>query len=124
MANEPYFPVSRLPQEDFVKLNEQPDYEIDRFLDSLPEKPRVTYEATNDFALLAMVECGLGVSIVHDLILRPCRYRIVRLPLDVTQPRDVCIALKKGVAASSITKLFVDHVLSCRELLGSYAEAR
>ncbi len=69
MASAPRFPVSRLPQEDFVKLNESPDYELDRFFDSLPEKPRVTYEATGDYALLAMVERGLGVSIVHDLIL-------------------------------------------------------
>ncbi len=120
MADEPHFPISRLPQEDFVKLNEQPDYEIDRFLDSLPEKPHVMYEATNDFALLAMVECGLGISVVHDLILRPCRYRVKPLPLDVTQQREVCVALRKDVTPSSVTKLFVDHVLSYREQLSTF----
>lgn len=122
MAGEPCFPVSRLREEDFVKLNESPDYEIDRFLDTLPERPRAAYETTSDFALLSMVECGLGVSIVHDLILRPKRYRVVRLPLDVTQFRDIGVAVKRGVVPSSITKLFVAHVLSCRNQLRFFEE--
>lgn len=122
MASAPCFPVSRLTQEDFVKLNESPDYELDRFLDTLPEKPRVTYEATSDFALLAMVERGLGVSVVHDLMLHPRRYRVARLPLDVTQFRDVGIAVKKNVVPSSVTRLFIEHVLSCKTQLDNYAE--
>lgn len=122
MAGAPRFPTAQLTQENFVKLNESPDYELDRFLDTLPEKPRVTYEATSDFALLAMVERGLGVSIVHDLILHPRRYRVVRLPLDITQFRDVGIAVKKDIVPSSITKLFIEHVLSCKTQLDNYAE--
>lgn len=122
MADAPCFPVSRLTQEDFVKLNESPDYELDRFLDTLPEKPRVTYEATSDFALLAMVERGLGVSVVHDLMLHPRRYRVARLPLDVTQFRDVGVAVKKNVVPSSVTRLFIEHVLSCKTQLDNYAE--
>lgn len=120
MAKERVFPVSRLPQEDFIKLNETPDQEVDGFLASLPEKPRAAYEATSDFALLAMVESGLGVSVVHDLILHPRHYRVARLPLDITQKRDVGIAVRKGVSPSSITKLFLEHVLYCREQLANF----
>ena len=122
MASAPCFPVSSLMREDFVKLNERPDYELDRFLDSLSEKPRVTYEVTSDLALLAMVERGLGVSIVHDLILYPRRYRVMRLPLDVTQFRDVGVAVKGGVVPSSVTRLFVDHVLSRKTKLDNFQE--
>ncbi len=120
LADEPVFPVSRLPHEDFIKLNEMPDLEVDHFLDSLPEKPHVSYEATNDFALLAMVESGLGVSIVHDLILHPQHYRLVRRPLDVTHFRDVGLAIRKEVEPSSITKLFIGHILTCREQLAAF----
>ena len=120
LAHEPCFPVSRLPEENFIKLNETPDLEIDGFLDTLPLRPNVAYEATSDFALLAMVECGLGVSIVHDLILHPRHYRVVRLPLDVTQFRDVGVAIKRDAAPSSITKLFIEHVQSCQEQLSAF----
>lgn len=120
LAHDEVFPVARLAQESFIKLNEMPDLEVDHFLDSLPERPHVAYEATNDFALLAMVESGLGVSVVHDLILHPRHYRLVRLPLDVTQFRDVGVAIRKDGAPSSITKLFLEHVLSCREHLAAF----
>ncbi|MBE7004388.1 MAG: LysR family transcriptional regulator [Ruminococcaceae bacterium] len=122
LSNAPCFPVAHLTQENFVKLNESPDYELDRFLDTLPERPRTTYEVTGDFTLLAMVERGLGVSIVHDLILHPRRYRVVRLPLDVTQFRDVGIAIRRGAEPSSVTRLFIEHVLSCKTQLDNYSE--
>lgn len=111
------FPVERLASEDYVKLNESPDYEIDRFLDSLPAPPRASYEATSDFALLSMVESGMGVSIVHDLILQPLRYRVARVPLDVQQYRDVGAAIKKDPAPSSITRLFLEHLMESRDRL-------
>ena len=116
MANEPCYPIARLPQEDFIKLKELQDYEIDRFIDSLDSKPRAVYEVQSDFALLSMVECGLGISIVHDLLLRPRRYKLVRRPLDITAFRNVGIAVKSNVTPSSITKLFIEHVVSYKKL--------
>lgn len=113
MAHEPCFPVSRLPEESFVNLKEVQDYEINRFLDHLKTCPKAIYEVTSDFALLSMVECGLGMSIVHDLILRPNRYNIVRLPMDITQFREVGIVLKRGSTPSAVTSLFIEHVVSC-----------
>ena len=112
MVHQPCYPVSRLPFESFVKLKELQDYEINRFLDHLATCPKTTYEVTGDVALLAMVECGLGMSIVHDLILRPMRYHIVRLPLDITQFREVGIAVKRGSTPSAVTHMFIDHVIS------------
>ena len=113
MAHEPCFPVSRLPEESFVNLKEVQDYEINRFLDQLKICPKTIYEVTSDFALLSMVECGLGMSIVHDLLLRPNRYNVVRLPMDVTQFREVGVALKRDAAPSAVTSLFLEHVMSC-----------
>lgn len=124
MAAEPVFAVENLAKADFIKLNELPDTEIENFLETLPVKPRVCYEATNDFALLAMVESGLGVSIVHDLILHPSHYRVARRTLDVTQYRDVGLAVHRDSRPSSITKLFIEHVLSCREQLAAFSEIR
>lgn len=112
MIHEPCFPVSRLPSENFVNLKEVQDYEINSFLDHLKTCPKITYEVTSDFALLSMVECGLGMSIVHDLILRPKRYHIVRLPMDITQFREVGIAIKNGTTPSAVTSLFIEHVVS------------
>lgn len=111
MAHEAVFPLSQLPNECFINLKEIQDYEINRFLDQSKVVPRVTYDVTSDFALLSMVEAGLGISIVHNLILQPQRYQVVRLPLDVTQWRDIGIAVKRNYVPSTITRLFTEHVI-------------
>ena len=115
LAGEPCYPISYLEHDDFVGLMEVQDYEINRFLDQLNVHPHRTYEVTSDFALMSMVESGLGISIIHDLMLRPKRYRVTRLPLDVTQFRSIGMATKKGVVPSLVLKLFKEHVISTKK---------
>ena len=115
LAGADCYRLKDLPGESFIQLKETQDYEINRFLDSLEYQPKPAYEVQSDFALMSMVESGLGISIVHDLMLRPMRYRLARLPLDKTDYRDVAIAWKSGTELSSLTKLFVEHVLACKE---------
>lgn len=115
LSDAPCYPISHLPEDNFVGLMEVQDYEINLFLDQLNVHPRRTYEVTSDFALMSMVESGLGISIIHDLMLRPKRYHVVRLPLDVTQFRSIGMATKKGVVSSLVLKLFKEHVISYKK---------
>lgn len=115
LAGAELYPLERLPQEDLIRLKETQDYEINRFLDNLPFPLNTAYEIQSDFALLAMVESGLGISIVHDLMLRPSRYDLVRLPLSHTEYRRIGIARKRDAGLSTITKLFIEHVLACKD---------
>ena len=86
---------------------EMEDYEFNRILDQYNIHPEITYDTTSDFALLSMVEAGLGVSIVHSLLLQPSRYHVVSKPLNVKQSREICITVKKGFLPSTITQLFL-----------------
>lgn len=115
LAGAACYPVDRLPQEDLIRLKETQDYEINRFLDGLEFKLKTAYDVQGDFALLAMVESGLGVSIVHDLMLRPNRYKLARLPLDRTEYRRIGLARRSGGELSTVTRLFIEHVLSYKE---------
>ena len=90
-------------------MKEEQDHEITKFLDHLQQKPNIRYEVSNDYAILSMVECGLGISVVHELMLYPNRYHIVAKPFDIPQVRDIGIAVKRDVPPSTITKLFVEH---------------
>lgn len=109
LAGAPCFPVERLSCEDFINLKEEQDHEITQFLDHLQQKPNIRYEVSNDFAILSMVECGLGISVVHDLLLHQNRHNIVRKPFDIPQYRDIGIAVNKNVPPSSITQQFVKY---------------
>lgn len=111
LADAPCFPAERLGSEDFIALKEEQDHEIPRFLDLLEQKPNIKYEVSNDFAILAMVECGLGISVVHDLILHPNRHGIVRKPFTQPQYREIGVAVNREVPPSTITRLFVEHAV-------------
>ena len=67
----PVYPIEQLSSEDFINLKEEQDYEITKFLEHLQQKPNIRYEVSNDYAILSMVECGLGISVVHQLMLHP-----------------------------------------------------
>ena len=101
--------MDRLSSEDFINLKEEQDHEITKFLEHLQQKPNIRYEVSNDYAILSMVECGLGISVVHELMLYPNRYQIVAKTFDIPQVRDIGIAVKKDVPPSTITRLFVEH---------------
>ena len=109
MADAPCFPLEMLSNEDFINVREEQDYEIAKFLDGLQQKTKIRYESSDDYAILSMVEAGLGISVIHDLMLIPNRYRVVAKPFDIPIIRDIAVAVKKDAALSTITQLFVDH---------------
>lgn len=109
LSSNPYFPKEALKTEKYIGLKEEQDYDISQFLDSLDENIDVRYAVSNDYAVLTMVECGLGISVVHDLILRPNRYDIVKKPFSPQQFRDIGIATRKGFTPSTVTALFLQH---------------
>ena len=124
MAGASVFPLEQLPHENFVRLMKIEDYEFNRLLDHYNIHPEVTYDTTSDFALLSMVEAGLGVGIVHSLLIKPGRYRVAALPLNVKQSREIGIAVKKGFLPSTITQLFLQHVVDYTKDMGEITVIR
>ena len=115
MAQSPVFPIARLQDELFIKLKEDTDNELSRFLGNLARPPKVRYEVNSDHMILSMVECGLGISVMHSLLADMDRYNVVWKKFDLQQHRDIGIATAKQAKLSSAVKLFVGHV---REQIG------
>ena len=59
--------------------------------------------------VLNKLSAGLGVSVIHDLMLMPNRYHVTVKRFDVPAIRDIAIAVKRDTPLSTITQLFVDH---------------
>lgn len=112
LASAPFFPVERLYDLPYIGLKEERDYEIQRFLDGLPMRPNLCCEVSDDYAILSMVECGLGVSVIHELMVDPNRYQVAALPFEHPQLRDIGIAVRRDVPPTAAAGLFVEHVLA------------
>ena len=59
---------------------------------------------------MSMVESGLGIAILPELILRRVPYRILSKELDVPAYRDIGLALRSKKNASLALKKFLDYL--------------
>lgn len=72
--------------------------------------PKVRYTLWDDYAIMSMVESGLGVSILPELILKRIPYRIVTKELDVPACRHISLALRESKTASVAVRRFLDYL--------------
>ncbi len=67
----------------------------------------------DDYAVMSMVESGLGISVLPELILWRTPYRIVAKELEVPVHRKIGLALRAEKDASLAVRRFLEY-LDCR----------
>ena len=114
-ATYPKFPLIECETEPFISLLESSDHDARRALDSAGVKPNVRFYTKDDYAIIAMVEQGLGVSIMPELLLKGRRDRVRILPLQPEAVRTIGLAVvSKGPAALKFAEYVIDFVRNGR----------
>jgi DNA-binding transcriptional LysR family regulator len=108
------FPVSELCGEPFMLLEKGAKAEVSELFERCGLTPDVCFTTWDDYAVMSMVEKGLGISILPQLILRRIPYRIVAKELDVPAYRSIGLAMRDRKTASLAVKRFMDY-LPCRD---------
>lgn len=100
MANEPYIMLEEgqysEPMAAFQKAGLMPD---------------IKYTIHDDYAIMTMVEAGLGVSILAELILRRTNFENVCLPIIPPVSRTLAVAYKEKDSLPIASKYFIDYLL-------------
>ena len=73
-------------------------------------KPRVHFTTWDDYAIMAMVESGLGVSMLTEMILKRVPFNVVVKELDVTAYRETALAIREQETASLAVKKFMGYL--------------
>ena len=89
-------PLKELETEPFISLLQSSAHDIHRALDSAGITPNIKYTTKDDYAILAMVEQGLGISIVPQLLLEGNRRDLVVRPLEPNASRTIALAVPEG----------------------------
>ncbi len=103
-------PVSALCTEPFMLLEKGAKAEISAIFERSGLKPNVRFTTWDDYAVMSMVESGLGISILPKLILRRIPYNIIVKPLEIPAYRNIGIALKDKKNSSVAVKRFLNYL--------------
>ena len=72
-------------------------------------KPKVHFTTWDDYAIMSMVEGGLGISILPQLILKRVPYKIVIKELAVPAYRNIGLVLRNKKTASLAVRKFIEY---------------
>jgi DNA-binding transcriptional LysR family regulator len=101
--------ISQLPNLPYIALNEGVEDEITAILD----KNRIAIDArfveSDDHAVIAMVEKGLGISLMSVMMIQGFDRRIVAIPLDPPGYRDLGIACRSHKLLSGAATRFYEY---------------
>ena len=110
------FPVSEFEGREFLMPSLGFDYDILPIFHRAGVAPDIRDTSVDDATVSAMVELGLGYSILSDLILQGRRDNIIALPLSPCSSRSLGIAVHSLRQTTPITLRLIDY---SKEVVGN-----
>ena len=114
-ADYPYFPISELPNEDFISIAafSAPSDTIKSF-NEINVRPTVKYTAGDAYAAVSMVRNGLGITILPEMLLEGCPDDIEVMETAPKISFTIGLAVPKAASGSPAVRKFAE---SAREWL-------
>ena len=104
------FPLTAAATEPMIGLLESSDHDLRRILTPAGIRPNVKFTPKDDYAIIAMVENGLGVSILPQLLLEGQTRSVVALPLDPPAKRSIGLVVPDPARLSPAGLAFARHI--------------
>jgi len=111
LARNGVFPVKAAQGQPFISLLEASDNDARRALTSSNVRPEVKFTTKDDYAIIAMVENGLGISILPELLLEGHTNNVAVMPLSPPSKRVIALAFSDKQKAGPATHSFAEHIL-------------
>lgn len=110
LAQEDTVSLEALCKEPFLLLEKDQNTEVMDFFRQHDLHPNVRFTLWDDYAVLSMVERGLGISLLPRLILKRIPYRVAIKELDTPHSRKIALALRDRKTASLAVKRFLEYL--------------
>ncbi|MBQ7647318.1 MAG: LysR family transcriptional regulator [Clostridia bacterium] len=110
LASFDKIPVDELCGEPFMLQEKGTKSEVYEIFEKRGLSPDVKFTTWDDYAIMSMVENGLGISILPQLILNRIPYNIAVKELDVPAYRNIGLALRSKKNASIAVRRFSEYL--------------
>lgn len=112
MAHSKSYPIEMCQQENFIMPGLGKDIDIVEMLEIHGLTPKIALSTVENFAAIAMVEQGLGMSIMSELATKNWQADVVKLPLEPPQVVSLGIAIDSLKTVSPAAKRFIDYCIA------------
>ncbi len=110
LAEKDIIDIEELQGLPFLLLEHGGKTEVSMLLERFHVQPDIRFTTWEDFAIMAMVEKGMGVSILPDMILRRIPYQLEIRPLQEPYYRSIGLAVKNQKHLTPAVKKFIDYL--------------
>lgn len=117
LAEKKSISLKDIANEPFIMLEEGKYSEPIEAFKTAGITPNIQYTLHDDYAIMMMVEAGLGVSILAELILRRINYDIVCLSINPPINRTLAVAYKDKQSMPIASKCFIDYLMEHKDEL-------
>lgn len=105
------FPIKNYDNKDFIMPYYGFDKDIVRFFEHENVKPNIEPAYVDDPTVVFMVEHGMGISMLSELVMHGNKNDVISLPLLPAAHRELVICLKSLKNASPAVKVFVSSAV-------------
>lgn len=110
LADKEKIAAEDLEDEPFFLLEHGGRTEVTELLEKRKAHPKIRITTWEDYAIMAMVEKGLGIGILPRMILKKIPYHVVIRPLAEPYYRKIGIAVKNKKMLSPATCKFMEYL--------------
>ena len=110
LADCKVFPIKALCDYPFMLLEKGAKAEISEIFERNAISPQIHFTTWDDYAIMSMIESGLGISILPELILQRIPYRVVAKELEVPAFRKIGLAMRNSKSTSLAVKRFIEYL--------------
>lgn len=107
-SDKDVIPLAALAEEPFILLEEGHYSEPLEAFKSIGKSPNIKYTIHDDYAIMTMVEAGLGVSILAELVLHRTNYKIKLCATEPEISRTIAIGYKDKTSMPIACKRFIE----------------
>ena len=112
LANAPYVTLDDLAKDPFLVIEEG---SLSKPLEAFRQaglEPSVRLRVHDDYSILSMVETGIGVSILPELVLIKTNYKVAIRPLHPVVTRKIGLVAKGNNELPIASKYFIDFLFA------------
>lgn len=110
LANKEKVSLSDLCNEPFLMLDKGNNSDVTKVFEQNGIPPKIHFTTWYDYAIMSMVESGLGISILPELILKRIPYKLVFKELDIPAHRNIGLAFRNKKTISLAVEKFLEYL--------------